>query len=133
MENLMVYSYYSVQYWCVGAALLAKPWLCGWICRGFGKCAAWVGLTFGLVLSHIASFSGYTGRFVCHKARVVCNIVNIVNHIANFVSYIARFVNHIARFLNNIGRFVSYIVRFVGNIVRFLKRGAYFSNYTVPF
>ncbi len=53
LENLSVYSYYSVQYWCVGAALLAKRWLCGWICRGFGKCAAWVGRTFGLVLSHI--------------------------------------------------------------------------------
>ena len=48
LENLSVYSYYSVQYWCGGAALLAKLWFCGWDCAGFGKCAAWVGFTVGL-------------------------------------------------------------------------------------
>ena len=51
LENLSVYSYYSVKYWCGGAALLAKLWSCGLACAGFGKCAAWVGLTFGLDMS----------------------------------------------------------------------------------
>ncbi|NOS55521.1 MAG: hypothetical protein HOP37_04610 [Cyclobacteriaceae bacterium] len=46
LENFSVYSYYSVKYWCGGAALLAKLWPCGWDCAGFGKCAAWVGYTF---------------------------------------------------------------------------------------
>ena len=48
VSTLSIYSYYSLQYWCGGAALLAKLWVCGWECAGFGKCAAWVGLTFGL-------------------------------------------------------------------------------------
>ena len=48
VPNLSIYLYYSLQYWCGGAALLAKLWVCGSACAGFGKCAAWVGLTFGL-------------------------------------------------------------------------------------
>ena len=48
VPNLSIYSFYSLQYWWAGAALLAKLWVCGLECAGFGKCAAWVGLTFGL-------------------------------------------------------------------------------------
>ena len=48
LTTLSVYSYYSVKYWCGGAALLAKLWFCWSACAGFGKCAAWGGLTFGL-------------------------------------------------------------------------------------
>jgi hypothetical protein len=48
LQNISVYSYYSVKYWCGGAALLAKLWSCGRVCAGFGKCAAWVGYTFWL-------------------------------------------------------------------------------------
>jgi hypothetical protein len=48
LENLLVYSYLSVQYWCGGAALLAKALDCAVGCVAFGKCAAWVDLTVGL-------------------------------------------------------------------------------------
>jgi len=48
LENLSVYSYQSDQYWCGGAALLAKLWFSGWDFAGFDMCAAWVGLTVGL-------------------------------------------------------------------------------------
>ena len=41
LTTLSVYSYYSVKYWCGGAALLAKLGFCGRDCAGFGKCAAW--------------------------------------------------------------------------------------------
>ena len=48
LENVSVYSCYSVKYWCGGAALLAKLWSCGRDCAGFGKCAAGAGCTLGL-------------------------------------------------------------------------------------
>jgi hypothetical protein len=47
LENLSVYDYYSLQYWCVGAALLAKALDCAVGSVAFGKCAAWVGFTVG--------------------------------------------------------------------------------------
>lgn len=33
----------SVQFWCEGAALLAKLWFYGWDCASFAMCAAWDG------------------------------------------------------------------------------------------
>lgn len=115
-ENFPVYTYYSVQYWCGDAALLAKLWCCGLGCAGFGKCAAWVGFTFGLHLSHTASFFGYTVCFVNDIVSFVSHISSFVNHIANFVNNIVSFVSNIARFVNNIVSFVSHIVNFVGDI-----------------
>ncbi len=126
LENVSVYSYYSVKYWCGGAALPAKLGILrGWVC-GFAGCAAWAGYTLGLHLSHITSFSGYTVSFVSH-------IGSFVNYIANFVSHIRSFVNYIARFGNHIVSFVSYVVNFVGNVGSFVRRGAYFSSYTALF
>ena len=60
--SLSSYTYYSLQYWCGGAALLAKLWFCGLDCAGFGKCAAWVSLTVGLDMLQIAQILGYIGR-----------------------------------------------------------------------
>lgn len=131
MENVSVYSYYSVNYWCGEAALLAKLWSCGRVCAGFGKCAAWAGNTLGLHLSHTASFFGYTVRFLNGIVRIVNHIGSFVNHIANFVSNIIIFVSYIVRFVNHIVRFVSNIVNFVNDIGSFVKRGAYFSAYAV--
>jgi uncharacterized protein YfaT (DUF1175 family) len=133
LENVSVYSYYSVKYWCVGAALLAKLWSCGRDCAGFGKCAAWAGYTLGLHLSHITSFSGYTVSFVNNIVRFISHIADFVNHIANIVSHITSFVSNIARFVNHIVSFVGHIVNFVSNIVNFVKRGAYFSSYAALF
>ncbi len=48
LENLLVCSYQSVQYWCGAAALLAKALDCAVGCVAFGKCADWVGFTVGL-------------------------------------------------------------------------------------
>ena len=79
---------------------MAKALDCAVGCVAFGKCAAWVGLTFGLDLCHITSFSGYTVCFVNH-------IVSFVSHIGSFVNYIANFVSHITSFVSNIVRFVN--------------------------
>jgi hypothetical protein len=105
LENLLVYSYYSVQYWCGGAALLAKALDCAVGCVAFGKCAAWVGYTFWLHLCHLAGFFGYGVSFVD-------NIVNFRSHIGSFVNHIDNFVSHIRSFVNNIARFVNHIVSF---------------------
>lgn len=63
LENVSVYSYHSVNYWCGGAALLAKLWSCGRDCAGFGKCAAWVGYTFGLDVWQGGAFNFLSVRF----------------------------------------------------------------------
>ena len=63
LENFSVYSYYSVKYWCGGAALLAKLWFCGRDCAGFGKCAAGVGYTFWLDVCPDGSFNFLVVRF----------------------------------------------------------------------
>jgi hypothetical protein len=131
--NFSVYSYYSVQYCCGGAALLAKLWSCGRDCAGFGKCAAWAGGTLGLHLNHITSFSGYTVSFVNDIVKFVSHIGSFVNHITNIINHITSFVNYIARFVNHIVSFVSYVVNFVGNVESFVKRGAYFSSYAALF
>ena len=133
LENVSVYSYYSVNSWCGGAALLAKLWSCGRDCAGFGMCAAWSGLTLGLHMSHTASFFGYTGSFVSNIIRFVSHIGSFVNHIANIASHITSFVSHIARFVNHIVSFVSHIVNFVNDIGSFVKRAAYFSSYAALF
>lgn len=133
MENVSVYSYYSVNYWCGGAALLAKLWSCGRDCASFGKCAAWAGYTLGLHPSHITSFSGYTVGFVNNIVRFISHIGSFVNYIANFVSHITSFVSNITRFVNHIVSFVSYVVNFVGNVGSFVKRGSYFSGYAALF
>jgi hypothetical protein len=63
LENVSVCSYHSVNYWCGGAALLAKLWFCGWDCAGFGKCAAWAGYTFGLDVWQGGGFNFLSVRF----------------------------------------------------------------------
>jgi hypothetical protein len=109
-----------------GCSTLGKALDCAVAGAGFAMCAAWVGLTFGLHLSHITSFSNYTACFVNNIARFVGNI-------GSFVNYIARFVSHITRFVRNMASFVNHIVNFVGNIGSFVKRGAYFSSYAALF
>ena len=53
---------------CGGVALLTKPWLCGGICRGFGKCAAGVGHAFGLDVPRIAQFIYVNVEFTSNMA-----------------------------------------------------------------
>ena len=62
LENLLVYDYYSLQYWCEGAALLAKALDCAVGSVAFGKCAAWVGLTVGLDTPKSEQILGSVGR-----------------------------------------------------------------------
>jgi hypothetical protein len=57
--------------WTEGAALLAKLWSCGCNCVGFGRCAAWVGLTIGLDTSKSDQIRGLVWRIEVAGASIL--------------------------------------------------------------
>lgn len=93
LDNLSVYSYYSVQYWCGGAALLAKLWSCGSECAGFAMCAARVGLTFGLDMPQIVQIRSYMERIEVAGARILNAEARILLAEAPILKQVRRFPN----------------------------------------
>ena len=90
--NLSVWSYYSVKYWWVGAALMPKLRFCGWIWAGFGMCAARVGPTVGLDMPKL-------GQFRCLVARIEVTVARILNAEARILLVDAPFLVTVARIL----------------------------------
>ena len=140
LENLSAYSYYSVQYWCVGAALLAKLGLCGWDCAGFGKCAAWVGLTVGLDMPKSAQIRGLVGRIEVAGARILKAEARILLTDAPFLHAVtkillteARIEVAGARILLAGARILLAEAPILKQVRRFLNHPAYFMNQVAYF
>jgi hypothetical protein len=135
LENLLVYSCESVQYWCGGAALLAKLWSCGSTCAGFGKCAAWVGLSFGLNMSPVRYFN-----FLPVGISLICgnfNSQNVLILSTDAPTYFAgagfNFVDALIYLMGVKFNFMEARIYFVGVIFNFTEDRFNFSGARIYF
>ena len=116
VPNLAIYTYYTLQYWCGGAALLAKLWVCGRNCAGFGKCAAWVGLTFGLNDLSFALFHAVHVGFLLME-DAIC----LMGRSFNFMDALICFVYASFNFMEARIYFVGVSFNFVEALIYFME------------
>jgi len=140
LENLLVYSYKSVQYWCGGAALLAKALDCVVGGVAFGKCAAWVGLTVGLDMPKSGQIRGLVARIEVAGARILNAEARILLADAPFLLTEARihrtdasFEVAGARILLAGARILLAEAPILKQVRRFLNHPAYFMNQVAYF
>ena len=69
---------------------MAKLWFCGSACAGFGKCAAWVGFTFGLDVPKSAQIRGLVERIEVAGAGILNAEARILHSDAYFLYAGAR-------------------------------------------
>ena len=116
MSTLSIYSFYSLRYWCGGAALLAKLWVCVSACAGFGKCAAWVGLTFGLNDLPFTPFYALPMGFLLMEAPIC-----LTGRSFNFLYALNCLVGAGFNFLEARIYFVGININFVEALIYFME------------
>jgi hypothetical protein len=89
---------HSLQYWCAGAALLAKALACGREGAAFGKCAACGGFTVGLDEIQVVSFVVLHALF--GSPEVGCYFGFTIFYLVGASFYLTgrSFTNHVASF-----------------------------------
>lgn len=111
-----------------GAALLAKAMDCAAGCAAFGKCAVWVGLTFGLDMPKSAQIRRLVRRIEDAGARILNEEARILFADAPFLHAEARILLTGARTLVSEAPILKQVRKFLNLPAYFMNQVAYKSN-----
>ena len=100
---------------------MPKLWFCGWICAGFGMCAAWVGLIVGLDMSYFTAFEAPDVSFLVTVARILNTVARILLAAATFLVTVTRFLVTEANFKVTRARILNAETRMLLTEASFLK------------
>lgn len=119
---------------------MAKALDCAVGCVAFGKCAAWVGLTFGLDMPKSAQIRGLVASFEVAGARILNTEARILLADAPFLRVVARILRTDASFEVAEARILLAGARILlaeapilKQVRRFLNHPAYFMNQVAYF